>query len=69
MLCDQRPHPNGDDRVVYEACAELPCTIGELARRCRLPLLEVAMSLARLERDGWLAQADGWFEAVGSPPA
>lgn len=69
MLCDQRPHPNGDDRVVYEACAELPCTIGELARRCRLPLLEAAMSLARLERDGWLAQADGWFEAVGSPPA
>ena len=32
-----------------------------------LSLVEAAMRLARLEAAGWLAEADGWFECVGSP--
>lgn len=57
------------DVGVHDAVVVGPCTIGEIARRCSSPLLEVAVSLGRLERDGWVAQVDGWFEALGSPPA
>ncbi|MFM2072393.1 MAG: processing protein DprA [Actinomycetota bacterium] len=69
ILSERRPTPRPGDLPVYAACREQPCTIGELALRSERPLLEVAMSLVRLERDGWLAQADGWFEVLGSPPA
>lgn len=67
--CESRRRPSSDDLHVYGVCADLPRTIGEIAETCRKPLLDIAMSLARLERDGWLAEAGGWFEAVGSPPS
>jgi DNA processing protein len=67
-LPEPRPGPNQGDLDVYSACHARPSTIGDLVECCNRPLLQLAMSLARLERDGWLAQADGWFEAVGSPP-
>ena len=38
-----------------------------LALACSLSLVEAAMALARLEQAGWIQQADGWFEVVGSP--
>lgn len=64
---DARPRPRRDDIAVYRACAERASTIGELAERTGRALIEVAMSLARLEQAGWLAQADGWFEVTGWP--
>ena len=67
-VADRRPRPRADDRVVLQACAEQPRTIGEVARVVDRPLLDVAMALARLEQSGWLHQVDGWYEALGSPP-
>jgi DNA processing protein len=52
---------------VYETCAGEPRTIDGVALACSLSLVEAAMSVARLERSGWIQQSDGWFEAVGSP--
>ncbi len=68
VLCDSRALPRSDDEPVYSVCAERPRTIGDIAHGCNQPLLDVAMSLARLEQAGWLAQTAGWFEIVGSPP-
>jgi hypothetical protein len=42
-------------------------TIGEVAAEVGCDLVAAAMSLARLEQAGWLVQADGWYEANGSP--
>ena len=64
---DPRPRPRGADLQVYETCAGEPRTIDALALACSLSLVEAAMSVARLERSGWIQQSDGWFEAVGSP--
>ena len=64
---DPRPRPRGADLDVYETCAGEPRTIDGLALACSLSLVDTAMSVARLERSGWIQQSDGWFEAVGSP--
>jgi hypothetical protein len=31
-----------------------------------LSITDAALGAARLERSGWLAEAGGWFEPVGS---
>ena len=68
VFAEQRARPRGADLAVYRACARAAD-----ARSARWPsaadrdLLAAAMSLARLEQGGWLVQADGWYEASGSP--
>jgi predicted Rossmann fold nucleotide-binding protein DprA/Smf involved in DNA uptake len=64
---DLRPRPRAEDRAVYRALAAEPRTIDGVALAVGLSLVEAAMRLARLESAGWVAQADGWFECVGSP--
>jgi len=66
-VADPRPRPSGPDLSVYETCAGEPRTIDGLALACSLSLVDTALSVARLERSGWIQQTDGWFEAVGSP--
>lgn len=64
---EQRARPRGADLPVYEACAGAPRTVEGITLATGLPLVEVAMAVARLEGAGWLAQADGWFETIGAP--
>ena len=64
---DLRARPRGADISVYRAVSEDPRTVDGVALGVGLSLVEAAMSLARLEAAGWIAQADGWFECVGSP--
>jgi len=64
---DLRARPRRDDIPVYRALEQEPRTIDGVALYAGLSLVDAAMSLARLEAAGWLAQADGWFECVGSP--
>jgi len=66
-LADDRPRPRASDLPVLGVCLERACTIGDVAAAVGQPLVEVAMALARLEQTGWLFQADGWFQALGSP--
>jgi DNA processing protein len=67
LFVDQRVRPHGADLECYRVCADEASTVGMVAERTGRPLLDVAMSLARLEVGGWLVQSDGWFERAGSP--
>ena len=64
---ERRTPPRPTDLEVLQVCAARSCTIGDVARELDRPLVEVAMSLARLEHHGWLHQSDGWFEALRYP--
>jgi DNA processing protein len=64
---DGRVPPRPSDVTAYRVCAARASTLGDVADALGLDVLDAAMSLARLEQGGWLAQVDGWFEAVGSP--
>lgn len=61
---DPRALPRGVDARVVEACRTEPRTIDALCAVCDLELAESAMALARLERDGWVRETGGWFEAI-----
>ena len=67
VSADLRPRPRREDREVYRMLAVEPRTIDGVALATGISLVEAAMRLARLEASGWVAQADGWFECVGSP--
>lgn len=64
---DQRARPRPADLGVYRACAEWPRTIDDVAHLVGGDLVVAAMAVARLEQAGWLGQADGWYEAIGTP--
>lgn len=63
---DPRPLPRGMEADVLAACRQDPCTLDEIVVGLDLPISEAAMALARLERTGWVREAGGWFEPVGS---
>ncbi len=67
MAADLRPRPRGVDLAVYRVIADDARTIDGVALALGLSLVDAAMGLARLEANGWIAQADGWFERTGSP--
>jgi DNA processing protein len=61
---DPRRPPSADDRAFLQACRERARSLEELAASSPRPLTDVALAVARLERDGWLRETAGWFEAV-----
>ena len=64
---DPRPRPGGVQREVLDACRALgPATLDDLVEAIGLPVTEVALAAARLERSGWLVEAAGWFEPAES---
>ena len=67
IAADLRARPRGEDIAVYRVLYADPRTIDGVTLALGLSLVEAAMSLARLESAGWIAEADGWFECVGSP--
>ena len=46
------------------ACRNEPRTLDSLLLATGRAIGEVALALARLERDGWLIENGGWFEVV-----
>jgi DNA processing protein len=64
---EQRRRPERRDLGVYDCLRDSPRTIDGVALCGGLSLVDAAMSLARLERDGWVTSVDGWFECLGSP--
>ncbi len=65
---DPRPLPRGDESRVLERCRADPCTLDDIVADVGLSISEAAMTLARLERSGWVREAGGWFEEVTSCP-
>ena len=63
---DPRPALRGVERAVVERCRQDPRTLDDVACDFGLALCEAAMTLARLERAGWLREVGGWFEAIWS---
>jgi DNA processing protein len=41
-----------------------PCTLDHVASELALSVTDAALTLARLERSGWLRESGGWFEEV-----
>lgn len=60
-------HPEGGDGEIYDLCCDEPSTFEGLVERSGRDLREVAMSVARLDRQGWITLSDGWFEAREVP--
>ncbi len=63
---DPRPLPTALQAQVLVACEHQPCTIDMILADVDASLTDVALAAARLERDGWLIEAGGWFEVAGS---
>ncbi|HEY5663908.1 MAG TPA: DNA-processing protein DprA [Ilumatobacter sp.] len=63
---DPRPAPDPLQAMVLASCIERPCTLDMLVSDTGAPLAAVALAAARLERDGRLLEAGGWFESAGS---
>lgn len=65
---DPRSLPSREDRPLLDMCCEAR-TLDQLTLLTGRSLVECAMSLARLEFQGWAHQVNGWFEATGSGSA
>jgi DNA processing protein len=63
---DPRPLPRGDEARALARCRVDPCTLDDIVAELGLSITEAAMTLARLERSGWVREAGGWFEEVVS---
>lgn len=63
---DRRPPPDEIGARVLEICAVEPRTLADLVEALHLDLSQVALAVARLERDGWVIETGGWFQ-VGGP--
>lgn len=63
---DPRPLPRGVEDDVLQRCRADPCTLDDLVRELGMTITEAAMTLARLERSGWVRESGGWFEEVVS---
>jgi DNA processing protein len=61
---DERPSPSPPDAELLAAVGWTPTSLAELAERVHRPLGELALGLARLCEQGWLAERGGWFERV-----
>ncbi|MFM7964276.1 MAG: DNA-processing protein DprA [Actinomycetota bacterium] len=61
---DARTRPLPADRVVLDALARRPMTFEQIVAEVNLPLQDVAMSLGRLDAQGWAVVNGGWWEAL-----
>jgi DNA processing protein len=66
LVYDPRPLPRGDEARVLDRCRADPCTLDDIVAELDLSINQAAMTLARLERSGWVREAGGWFEQVAS---
>lgn len=63
---DPRPLPRGEEAVVLDRCRADPCTLDTIVAELGFTITDAAMTLARLERSGWVRESGGWFEEVRS---
>ena len=66
---DFRPPPSSVDRAILEVIGSEPMTLDEVVGRMRTDLADVAVSLGRLEAQGWLLCTAGWYERLSQPEA
>jgi DNA processing protein len=61
---DPRPLPRGVEAEVLDRCRAAACTLDHVVGELGLTIADAAMTLARLERSGWVRESGGWFEPV-----
>jgi DNA processing protein len=59
-----RPALDVDHLRIIDAMNGTPRTTDEVSLLTGLPLIDCAVSLGRLEQQGWVAHSDGWWEAL-----
>lgn len=62
---DSRHQPNDIDRRILDLFGNDAITLDQLMVRSNADLVTTALSLGRLEADGWVVNNSGWWEAVG----
>lgn len=62
--CDARQPPEDEERLVLGVFSGYPRTIDELAIGASMSVVRTAVLLGRLESKGWVAQSQGWWEAL-----
>ncbi|MEO8162673.1 MAG: DNA-processing protein DprA, partial [Ilumatobacteraceae bacterium] len=67
---DSRRRPQVDDQRILDSFGDCPrgiepVTLDQLMVRTGVDLLTLALSLGRLEAEGWVVNNGGWWEAVG----
>ncbi len=63
---DPRPAVGDMGAAILERCRIRPQTLDDLCRGLSITVSAAALALARLERDGWVADTGGWFEVLGA---
>jgi DNA processing protein len=63
---DPRPAVGQLGAAILERCRLQPQTLDDLCRGLSITVSTAALALARLERDGWVADTGGWFEVLGA---
>ena len=61
---DPRPLPRGVEATVLDRCRTGACTLDHIVAELGVTTSDAAMTLARLERSGWVRESGGWFEPV-----
>lgn len=63
---DARVPPDDLQQLVLDVCLEQPSNLDLIVTATGLSICDAALAAARLERSGWLVEAGGWFEPMGS---
>jgi predicted Rossmann fold nucleotide-binding protein DprA/Smf involved in DNA uptake len=61
----RRSPPDADAQAVLDAFDWEPATLEHLALRTGRPVPQLALTLHRLESDGWVAGPGPWYERIG----
>lgn len=64
---DQRTGPDGEGRRVLRNLGWEPASLDQLIQRTGLDLGPLSVTLAALERDGWVVRSGMWFERSVAP--
>ena len=62
--CDTRESLMSDEKAFLHAMGRGPCSMEEIAVQTMNTVVKTAVLLGRLEAKGWVANTDGWWEAL-----
>ncbi len=62
--CEGRPALLEDERHIITTMGTVPRSIDEIALHAAVSVVRVAVILGRLEAKGWVANTNGWWEAL-----
>jgi DNA processing protein len=62
--CEGRPALQEDERHVMTVLGRVPRSMDEISLGASLTVVNVAVILGRLEAKGWVANTNGWWEAL-----